>query len=94
MYCTCCNSNNGLGIMKYVADHIKSIIALTIIVSGIGYFYITTLAHISPNDQIVIAIVAFINMVLGYFFGTTQNSSKKDDTIQELSKNKEEIKNP
>lgn len=74
--------------MKFVSDHIKSILALLITTCTFAYFFVCEFRDETPNDQIIIAVVGFMGLILGYYFGTTQNSSKKDETIQDLAKNK------
>lgn len=76
--------------MKFSGDNVKSVLALMVIAFCFAYFMTTTLADIKPNDQIVIALVAFANVILGYYFGTTQGSAKKDETINELTKKQNE----
>lgn len=74
--------------MKYISDHIKSILALVIVLSGLAYFFVDRFVDGSGNDQIVIAIVAMVSSVTGYYYGTTSGSSKKDETISDLTKTK------
>lgn len=76
--------------MKWISDHIKSILAIMAVAFCFAYFMTTTVAGIKANDQIVIALVAFANVILGYYFGTTQGSAKKDETINELTKKQNE----
>lgn len=78
--------------MKWISDHIKSIIALLMVSVTFAYFFVCELRDETPNDQIIIALVSFINIILGYYFGTTQSSSKKDETIQNLTNNETEKK--
>lgn len=73
--------------MRMITDHIKSILALIITVCTFGYFFLCEFKDEPPNDQIIIAIVGFMGGIIGYYYGTTQNSSKKDETIQQLTKN-------
>lgn len=40
--------------------------------------------------QMLGALWSSLGMVVGYFFGSTRSSSKKDDTIANLSKSKSE----
>lgn len=72
--------------MKFISDHIKSILALLITACTFAYFFVCEFRDETPNDQIIIAIVGQMGLILGYYFGTTQSSSKKDDTIHDLTK--------
>lgn len=78
--------------MKTINDNIKSILALIITVCTFGYFFACELRDETPNDQIIIAVVGFMSGIIGYYFGTTVGSSKKDETIQLLT-NKNEKEN-
>jgi len=76
--------------MKYLADHIKAILAMLVVILGFAYFFLSTFLNVKPNDQIIIAIVGSMTTALGYYFGSNTGSSKKDDTIQELTKKQNE----
>lgn len=65
----------------WLNDNIKPLLAVIIIVLGFGYFYMCSLRDIKPDPQILIAFVASIAGVTGYFFGSSSGSSKKDDII-------------
>lgn len=71
----------------YLNDNIKPILAVIIIVLGFGYFYMCSLRDIKPDPQILIAFVASIAGVTGYFFGSSSGSSKKDDAISDALTN-------
>lgn len=73
--------------MKTINEHIKSILSLIITVCTFGYFFLCELRDEMPNDQIIIAVVGFMGGIIGYYFGTTQSSAKKDETIQNLTNN-------
>lgn len=75
--------------MKNISDHIKAILALIIIVGSFTYFFLDRFSETKGDDQIIIAIVGMCSGVIGYFYGSTNSSSKKDDTIQDLAKKKE-----
>lgn len=76
--------------MKNFSDNIKPILALTIIILGFAYFFMTTFTEIKPNDQILIAIVGIMSLAGGYYFGSSSGNAKKDEIIQQ---NMEERKN-
>lgn len=72
--------------MKYVADHIKAILAILVVVCGFAYFFITYFVGKAQSDpQIIIAIVGAMTTVLAYYFGNSQGSNKKDETIQNIA---------
>lgn len=73
--------------MKAVFN-IKNVISMTIVFLSFGYFFVTYFFGKQQSDpQIVIAIVAALSQVLNYQFGSTHGSSKKDDTLNNLSQN-------
>jgi len=74
--------------MKIVSDNIKSIIALIVVLSSFTYFFTVAFTGIKADSQILIAIVGTLGVVIGYYFGTSQGSAKKDEVISNLS-NKE-----
>lgn len=74
--------------MRYVSDHIKSILALIIIIGSFTYFFFDRFSDTKGDDQVIIAIVGMCSGVIGYYYGSTNSSSKKDETIQDLAKNK------
>lgn len=61
--------------------NIKPVLALLIVVFGFAYFYMCSIRNIKPDPQILIAIVACISGATGYYFGSSQGSSKKDDAL-------------
>lgn len=63
----------------WLQDNIKPILALVIVILGISYFYMCSIRNIKPDPQILIAIVASISATTGYYFGSSQGSSKKDE---------------
>lgn len=65
----------------WLNDNIKPILAVIIIVLGFGYFYMCSIRDIKPDPQILIAFVASIAGVTGYFFGSSSGSAKKDDAL-------------
>lgn len=56
---------------------------LSIATIGMG-FYI--LAFLEPENDVKMAVVGLMSLVLGYYFGSSQNSNEKDKTIHELTK--------
>ncbi len=68
--------------MKFnLNDNIKPILALLIVVLGFSYFYMCSIRNIKPDPQILIAIVGSVAGATGYYFGSSQGSSKKDDAL-------------
>jgi len=68
--------------MKFnLNDNIKPILALLIVILGFSYFYMCSIRNIKPDPQILIAIVASVSGATGYYFGSSQGSSKKDDAL-------------
>lgn len=61
--------------------NIKPALALIVTLLGISYFYMCSIRDIKPDPQILIAIVGSLGTVLGYFFGSSQGSSKKDEAL-------------
>ena len=71
--------------MKIITNNIKSIIALIVVLSSFTYFFTVAFAGIKADSQILIAIVGTLGVVIGYYFGTSQTSAKKDETINNLT---------
>lgn len=65
--------------------NVKPILALFIMIAGFAYFFICTFFD-KQNDQVLIAVVALTSMAGNYYFGNSQGSSKKDDIIEQISK--------
>ena len=66
---------------SFLNTNIKPILAIIIVVLGFGYFYMCSVRDIKPDPQILIAMVAAVAAATGYYFGSSQGSTKKDDTI-------------
>lgn len=64
-------------------DNVKPFLAFTIIILGFAYFFLATFTGVNPNDQILIAIVGLMTGAAGYYFGSSQGTSKKDEIIQQ-----------
>ena len=45
------------------------------------------LAYASTTNDVKIAMVSFITIILNFYFGSSQNSQKKDDTISQMAQN-------
>lgn len=71
----------------WLNDNIKPVLAIIIIVLGFGYFYMCSIRNIKPDPQILIAFVASIAGVTGYFFGSSSGSAKKDDALADAAAN-------
>lgn len=61
--------------------NIKPILALLIVILGFSYFFMCSIRNIKPDPQILIAMVASLSGATGYYFGSSQGSSKKDDAL-------------
>lgn len=66
---------------SFLNNNIKPILALVIVILGFGYFYMCSIRDIKPDPQILIAMVAAVSGATGYYFGSSQGSSKKDDAL-------------
>lgn len=78
--------------MKTFVENIKQILAFIVVVSGIAYIFVTTLIPPKNTDsQGLIAIVGFVNLVAGYYWGASQGGQKKDETINNLINKKDEL---
>ena len=70
--------------MKSINDNIKAILALIIVISCFGYFFMITLLFQNDHtilSQVIIAVVGALGVATGYYFGYSQGAAKKDDTI-------------
>lgn len=70
---------------SWLSDNIKSILSLVVTILGISYFYMCSIRDIKPDPQILIAIVGSLGTVLGYFFGSSSGSSKKDEVLTQAT---------
>lgn len=66
---------------SFLNNNIKPILAIIIVILGFGYFYMCSIRNIKPDPQILIAMVAAVAAATGYYFGSSQGSSKKDDAL-------------
>lgn len=71
----------------FLNDNIKPIMALVIVILGFSYFFMCSLRDIKPDPQILIAMVASVSAATGYYFGSSQGSSKKDDALVDTISN-------
>lgn len=72
--------------MKQISEHIKPILALIIIVLSFTYFFAILIIQEQVNDQVLIAIVSMVTGAIGYYYGSTTGSSRKDEVINDLAK--------
>lgn len=73
--------------MKVSTDNFKAILAMMIIILGFIYFFAITFFDTANEDpQIIIAVVGLMGVASGYYYNSTHSSSKKDETINELTK--------
>lgn len=59
------------------------------------FFYISIVSHKDPVllnvvTQVMTAMVSFVTMILGYFFGSSRSSQQKDDNINTLINSQDE----
>lgn len=66
---------------SFLNINIKPILAIMVIVFGFAYFFYCALSNLKPDPQILIAVVGAVGTSLGYYFGSSSGSSKKDDAI-------------
>lgn len=72
--------------MKALNDNIKPLIAILVNVAIIAYFFVVTLKEVKPDQAIIIAMVGAWGLVNGYYFGASNGTAKKDETISDLAK--------
>ena len=61
---------------NFLKSNIQSIIALIIIIGGL-----LILTFNNPTTDIKIAIVGLMSSIIGYYFGSSRSTAKKDETI-------------
>ena len=75
--------------MKLILEQVKPVLGLLTIILVFAYLFGITFTEVKlPHDivpQVLIAIVAFGKDIYNYFFGNSQGSAKKDDTIASLT---------
>lgn len=79
--------------MKTIAENIKPILALLIVMLGFAYFFVCFFSERKPDPQIIIAIVSLIGSTTAYYFGSSTGNQKKDETIQKLAEKQNETSN-
>lgn len=72
--------------MKNLSDSIKPLLALLVEVAAFAYFFICFFSERKPDPQIIIAIVAAMQIPLNYYYGNSSGSAKKDEFIQNQNK--------
>lgn len=70
------NTNN-----SWLSNNIKSILSVIVVGFSFAYFFMCSVRGIKPDPQILIAVVGANGIVLGYWFGSSSSSSKKDDAL-------------
>lgn len=66
---------------SFLNINIKPILAIMVIVFGFAYFFYCALSNLKPDPQILIAVVGAVGTSLGYYFGSSSGSSKKDEIL-------------
>lgn len=70
----------------------KDGIAAIVILATFAYFFMCTFLKLR-DEQIVTALIAADAMILGYYFGSSISSSKKDETMATLANNQPTVIN-
>lgn len=73
---------------KWIPDNFKGLIAIVVILSSFGYFFLITFSDLKADPQVIIAIVAALQTVLNYYYGSSQGANKKDQIITDLQDEK------
>lgn len=66
---------------------VKPILAIMIVLLTFTYFFTMFIMTGQADPQAIIAIVAMSASATGYYFGSSQNSQKKDSTISQMAQN-------
>ena len=74
--------------LKWIPDNFKAIIAMVVVFASFFYFFTVTFLEKNADPQVIMAIVAAMSNVLQYYFGSSQGSNKKDETINQLTNEK------
>lgn len=72
---------------SWLSGNIKSLLGIIVICFAFTYFFYCAATNAKPDPQILIAVVGASGTVLGYFFGSSQGSSAKNDIIASTSGN-------
>ncbi len=67
----------------WLNDNIKPILAICIVTVSFAYFFMCSIRNLKPDPQILIAFVTSVGVVIGYFFGSSSGSTKKDEIISQ-----------
>lgn len=70
---------------NWLNENIKPLLAIMTVGLTFAYFFYCGIRDLKPDPQILIAVVGANTITLQYFFGNSQGSAKKDDTISKLS---------
>lgn len=71
--------------MKWIPDNFKGLVASFVVICSFAYFFFVSARTIKADPQIIIAIVAAMQNVLNYYFGSSQGANKKDQIISEMT---------
>lgn len=63
--------------------NIKPLLAIIAVTFSFLYFFTCLILSVKPDPQILIAVVATSTAAIGYYFGSSSGSSKKDETISD-----------
>lgn len=66
---------------SWLSANIKSLLGILVVIFAFSYFFYCAVDNIKPDPQILIAVVGASGTVLGYFFGSSQGSSAKNDIL-------------
>lgn len=70
--------------IKSIADNIKPLLALILVVGCLSYIFMITFIYRGDSNvlsQSLIAIVTALSTATGYYFGYSQGAAKKDEVI-------------
>lgn len=67
---------------SWLSANIKSIVTIMVVIFSFTYFFLLEFGFGKVNnDQVLIAVVGWGGLTLGYWFGSSSSSSKKDDAM-------------
>lgn len=66
---------------SWLSNNIKSILAVLVMLSVLGYLYMVTLMVSDPTvrTQALTAMIMLATAIVSYYFGYSQGASKKDE---------------
>lgn len=70
--------------MNSLTTNIKAILSVLVVIFVFTYFFYCAVDNVKPDPQILIAVVGASGTVLGYWFGSSSGSAKKDETIADV----------